>query len=84
VARSPANLNIGRHYLTYEGATPFYLAARNGDEPMMRVLAAGGADPVKSTRFGVTPLMAPPALTTTKARPPAPSRAFRNRNGWRP
>jgi uncharacterized protein len=57
VARSPANLNIGRHYLTYQGATPFYLAARNGDEPMMRVLAAGGADPVKSNRFGVTPLM---------------------------
>jgi uncharacterized protein len=57
VARGPANLNIGRHYLTYEGATPFYLAARNGDEPMMRVLAAGGADPMKSTRFGVTPLM---------------------------
>jgi ankyrin repeat protein len=57
VARSPANLNIGRHYLTYQGATPFYLAARNGDEPMMRVLAAGGADPMKATRFGVTPLM---------------------------
>ena len=57
VARSPANLNIGRHYLTYQGATPFYLAARNGDEPMMRVLAAGGADPLKSNRFGVTPLM---------------------------
>jgi ankyrin repeat protein len=58
VARSPVNLNIGRHYLTYEGATPFYLAARNGDEPMMRVLAAAGADPLKSNRFGVTPLMA--------------------------
>ena len=29
-----------------------------GDEPMMRVLAAAGADPMKSTRFGVTPLMA--------------------------
>jgi len=58
VARSPLNLNIGRHYLTYQGATPFYLAARNGDEPMMRVLAEGGADPVKPTRFGVTPLMA--------------------------
>ena len=57
VARSPANLNIGRHYLTYQGATPFYLAARNGDEPMMRVLAAGGADPLKGNRFGVTPLM---------------------------
>jgi ankyrin repeat protein len=62
VARSPANLNIGRHYLTYEGATPFYLAARNGDEPMMRVLAAGGADPVKANRFGVTPLMAAACL----------------------
>ena len=62
VARSPANLNIGRHYLTYEGATPFYLAARNGDEPMMRVLAAAGADPTKSNRFGVTPLMAAACL----------------------
>ena len=62
LARNPANLNIGRHYLAYEGATPFYLAARNGDEPMMRVLAAGGADPMKSTRFGVTPLMAAACL----------------------
>ena len=62
VARSPVNLNIWRHYLTYEGATPFYLAARNGDEPMMRVLAAGGADPLKSNRFGVTPLMAAACL----------------------
>jgi ankyrin repeat protein len=62
VARSPVNLNIGRHYLTYQGATPFYLAARNGDEPMMRVLAAGGADPVKGNRFGVTPLMAAACL----------------------
>ena len=58
LARNPPNLNIGRHYLTYQGATPFYLAARNGDEPMMRVLIAGGADPKKPTRFGVTPLMA--------------------------
>ena len=62
MARSPVNLNIGRHYLTYEGATPFYLAARNGDEPMMRVLVAGGVDPVKSNRFGVTPLMAAACL----------------------
>ena len=58
LARNPVNLNIGRHYLAYEGATPFYLAARNGDEPMMRVLVAGGADGTKATRFGVTPLMA--------------------------
>lgn len=57
LARNPPNLSIGRHYLTYEGATPFYLAARNGDAPMMRVLADGGANPTKATRFGVTPLM---------------------------
>ena len=62
LARNPPNLNIGRHYLAYQGATPFYLAARNGDEPMMRVLAAGGADPRKSTRFGVSPLMAAACL----------------------
>ena len=62
LARNPTNLNIGRHYLTYQGATPFYLAARNGDEPMMRVLVAGGADPLRSTRFGVTPLMAAACL----------------------
>ncbi len=62
VARSPVNLNIGRHYLTYEGATPFYLAAHNGDEPMMRVLAEAGADGTKSNRFGVTPLMAAACL----------------------
>jgi ankyrin repeat protein len=62
LARNPVNLNIGRHYLTYEGATPFYLAARNGDEPMMRVLAAAGADPLKTNRFGVTPLMAAACL----------------------
>jgi ankyrin repeat protein len=57
LARNPPNLAIGRHYLTYNGATPFYLAARNGDAPMMRILAAAGADPKKPTRFGVTPRM---------------------------
>lgn len=62
LARNPTSLNIGRHYLTYEGATPFYLASRNGDEPMMRVLVAGGADPTRSNRFGVTPLMAAACL----------------------
>jgi uncharacterized protein len=62
LARNPSNLNIGRHYLSYEGATPFYLAARNGDEPMMRVLADAGADATRATRFGVTPLMAAACL----------------------
>jgi ankyrin repeat protein len=62
VARNPPGLAIGRHYLAYDGATPFYLAARNGDAPMMRALADGGADPKKTTRFGVTPLMAAACL----------------------
>jgi ankyrin repeat protein len=62
VARNPPNLAIGRHYLSYEGATPFYLAARNGDAPMMRVLADAGAVPTTPTRFGVTPLMAAACL----------------------
>lgn len=57
VARNPPSLDIGRHYLAYDGASPFYLAARNGDAPMMRLLADAGADPTKGTRFGVTPLM---------------------------
>lgn len=62
LARTPPNLDIGRHYLTYDGATPFYLAARNGDAPMMRVLAAGGADPLRGNVGGVTPLMAAACL----------------------
>lgn len=57
LSRNPPNLAIGRHYLTYTGATPFYLAARNGDAPMMRVLAQAGADPLRPNRYGVTPLM---------------------------
>ena len=57
LSRNPPSLQIGRHYLTYNGATPFYLAARNGDATMMRVLAAAGADPKKPNKFGVTPLM---------------------------
>ena len=57
LSRNPPDLAIGRHYLTYMGATPFYLAARNGDAEMMRILAAAGANPTTPTKYGVTPLM---------------------------
>jgi len=57
LSRNPPELAIGRHYLTYMGATPFYLAARNGDVEMMRILAAAGANPTQPTKYGVTPLM---------------------------
>jgi len=62
LARQPPSVQIGRHYLAYTGATPFYLAARNGDAPMMRVLKEGGANPTQPTKFGVTPLMAAACL----------------------
>ena len=43
--------------LSRVGATPFFLAARAGDAPLARVLAARGADPNISTKDGVMPLM---------------------------
>lgn len=62
LSRNPPLLQIGRHYLSYEGATPFYLAARNGDIAMMRLLADAGADPKRPNKHGVTPLMAAACL----------------------
>jgi uncharacterized protein len=55
--RNPPLLTLGRHYLTYSGATPFYLAARNGDAEYMRLLVKHGADPKIANILGVTPLM---------------------------
>ena len=40
------------------GATPFFLAAKTADAPMMRLLAAAGADPLARTGENATPLMA--------------------------
>src|SRR5262249_19526318 len=39
------------------GATPLMRAAKNGDVELMRILAAGGADPNRRTRGGMTPLL---------------------------
>jgi ankyrin repeat protein len=55
--RNPPLIRLGRHYLTFTGATPFYLAARNGDAPYMKLLADHGADPKKTNVQGITPLM---------------------------
>src|SRR5258706_7315878 len=43
--RQPANFDYGRSWVSLVGATPFWFAARAGDLPMMRLLAAHGADP---------------------------------------
>jgi len=56
-SRNPPLIHLGRHLLTFSGATPFYLAARNGDAEYMRLLADHGADPKLTNVLGITPLM---------------------------
>jgi len=70
--RNPPGMVVGRHLLTYNGATPFYVAAKNGDAPLMRLLAAGGADPLMTNRFGITPLMVAAGLDTWEGETPGP------------
>jgi uncharacterized protein len=71
-ARNPPNIQLGRHFLSYVGATPFYVAAKNGDAPLMRVLVAGGADPKIPTKAGITPLMAACGLDYWEGEAPGP------------
>ena len=70
--RNPPGLFLGRHLLTYNGATAFYVAAKNGDHEYMRLLAAGGADPSITNRFGITPLMVAAGLDTWEGETPGP------------
>lgn len=56
-SRNPPLIHLGRHLLTFSGATPFYLAARNGDAEYMRLLADHDADPKLTNVLGITPLM---------------------------
>ena len=51
-ARNPPDIELGRHILTYVGATPFYIAAKNGDAALMRILADGrrGSDAHEQVR----------------------------------
>jgi ankyrin repeat protein len=71
-ARNPPNIRLGRHFLSYIGATPFYVAAKNGDGPLMRLLAARGADPTTPTKAGVTPLMVAAGLDYWEGESPGP------------
>jgi uncharacterized protein len=70
--RNPPHIALGRHFLSYVGATAFYVAAQNGDAPMMKVLADGGADPKIPTEQGVTPLMAAAGLGYWQGESPGP------------
>jgi ankyrin repeat protein len=71
-ARNPPGIRLGRHLLSYNGATPFYVAAKNGDAPLMRLLAQHGADPKLPTKYGVTPLMVAAGLDTWEGETPGP------------
>ncbi len=71
-ARNPPNIRLGRHLLSYIGATPFYVAAKNGDAPLMRLLADHGANPTMPTKAGVTPLMVAAGLDYWEGDTPGP------------
>src|SRR5436190_13323219 len=71
-ARNPPNVKLGRHLLSYIGATPFYIAAKNGDAPLMRLLADHGANPTTPTKAGVTPLMVAAGLDYWEGESPGP------------
>ena len=71
-ARNPPNIQLGRIFLSYVGATPFYVAARNGDAPYMRLLVEHGADPKMGTVQGITPLMAAAGLGYWEGEAPGP------------
>ena len=72
IARNPPNVKLGRHLLSYIGATPFYVAAKNGDAPLMRLLADHGANPTTPTKAGITPLMVAAGLDYWEGESPGP------------
>ena len=68
----PPNIPVGRNFLSFVGATPFYLAAKHGDVALMRVLVEFGADAKLPTVQGVTPLMAAAGLGFWDGESPGP------------
>ena len=58
IVKPPPSISVGRNFLSFVGATPFYLAAKHGDADLMRLLVEYGADPLTPTQQSITPLMA--------------------------
>jgi ankyrin repeat protein len=63
-ARVTKRPNMGVTTLNSIGATPFLLAARTADAPLMKLLAELGADPLVTNEDGSTPLMVAAGLGT--------------------
>ena len=57
---------VGRE--AYDGASPFWLAARLGNVEMMKDLLSAGADPELRQAWGVTPTMVASGVTQTDSR----------------
>ena len=55
--------STGRRRGSLSGATPFWLAARSVNAPLMQLLVDGGADPTLTMEDGTTPLMVAAGLT---------------------
>jgi len=70
--KNPPLIQLGRHYLTFVGATPFYIAAHTGDVEYMRLLAQHGADAKIKNVLGVTPLMVAAGLDYWEGEAPGP------------
>lgn len=63
-ARVTSKVRFGESALNHVGATPFLLAARTADAPLMKVLAELGADPLLPNADNSTPLMVAAGLGT--------------------
>ncbi|MEO8256667.1 MAG: ankyrin repeat domain-containing protein [Acidobacteriota bacterium] len=70
--RLPPTIRMGRHWLSFVGATPFWVAAQHSDVLLMRLLLDYGADPNIPAVQNVTPLMAAAGLGFWDAESPAP------------
>ena len=72
IVKPPPNISVGRNFISFVGATPFYLAAKHADLDLMKLLVAHGADPRRPTDQGVTPLMAAAGLGFWDGESPGP------------
>ena len=72
IVKPPPNISVGRNFISFVGATPFYLAAKHADVDLMKLLVAYGADPLRPTDQGVTPLMAAGGLGFWDGESPGP------------
>lgn len=64
-ARATRRPNLGITQLNSIGATPFLLAARTADAPLMRLLASLGADPLIPNADNTTPLLVAAGVGTS-------------------